>query len=240
MSRDAEWHVRRSPPRESARRDKKRQLGLDDKPLAIFLGSFLSAERGSGGLHLHGAGARVAGGQLRDLRRRRDRGRSGLTRQARDRQRARHRRRRRRGPARLPRRGGCRGQSDVLRVGTNIKMFDFMAAGLPVVSTPTGARGITLFESALHICARARIRRGATNGARRRRVCASPRHGSLADWRARAIPGSACLPRLGRLLTRHRTPHAARRSASSFHLRTPAPSPTLLDCLARRRAATSK
>lgn len=26
--------------------------------------------------------------------------------------------------------------------GTNIKMFDFMAAGLPVVSTPTGARGI--------------------------------------------------------------------------------------------------
>ena len=28
--------------------------------------------------------------------------------------------------------------------GTNIKMFDFMAAGLPVVSTPTGARGIDL------------------------------------------------------------------------------------------------
>ncbi len=26
--------------------------------------------------------------------------------------------------------------------GTNIKMFDFMAAGLPIVSTPTGARGI--------------------------------------------------------------------------------------------------
>ncbi|MFM8005405.1 MAG: glycosyltransferase family 4 protein, partial [Dolichospermum sp.] len=25
--------------------------------------------------------------------------------------------------------------------GTNIKMFDFMAAGLPVISTPTGARG---------------------------------------------------------------------------------------------------
>lgn len=27
--------------------------------------------------------------------------------------------------------------------GTNIKMFDFMAVGLPIVSTPTGARGIT-------------------------------------------------------------------------------------------------
>ncbi len=27
--------------------------------------------------------------------------------------------------------------------GTNIKMFDFMSAGLPVVTTPTGARGIT-------------------------------------------------------------------------------------------------
>ncbi|TWI66076.1 glycosyltransferase involved in cell wall biosynthesis [Desulfobotulus alkaliphilus] len=27
--------------------------------------------------------------------------------------------------------------------GTNIKMFDFMAAGLPVITTPTGARGIT-------------------------------------------------------------------------------------------------
>jgi len=26
--------------------------------------------------------------------------------------------------------------------GTNIKMFDFMAAGLPIISTPTGARGI--------------------------------------------------------------------------------------------------
>lgn len=27
--------------------------------------------------------------------------------------------------------------------GTNIKMFDFMAAGLPIVSTPTGARGLS-------------------------------------------------------------------------------------------------
>lgn len=31
--------------------------------------------------------------------------------------------------------------------GTNIKMFDYMAAGLPIVSTPTGARGLTLAEN---------------------------------------------------------------------------------------------
>ena len=45
--------------------------------------------------------------------------------------------------------------------GTNIKMFDFMAAGLPVISTPTGARGINLSGSALHVCAAARVRRRA-------------------------------------------------------------------------------
>jgi glycosyltransferase involved in cell wall biosynthesis/2-polyprenyl-3-methyl-5-hydroxy-6-metoxy-1,4-benzoquinol methylase len=37
--------------------------------------------------------------------------------------------------------------------GTNIKMFDFMAAGLPVISTPIGARGIFQgSETAIHIC----------------------------------------------------------------------------------------
>jgi glycosyltransferase involved in cell wall biosynthesis/GT2 family glycosyltransferase len=37
--------------------------------------------------------------------------------------------------------------------GTNIKMFDFMAAGLPVVTTPRGARGIAEGSSpAMHIC----------------------------------------------------------------------------------------
>ncbi|MDH6058371.1 glycosyltransferase [Umezakia ovalisporum] len=37
--------------------------------------------------------------------------------------------------------------------GTNIKMFDFMAAGLPVISTPMGARGIFQgSETAIHIC----------------------------------------------------------------------------------------
>lgn len=31
--------------------------------------------------------------------------------------------------------------------GTNIKMFDFLAAGLPTISTPVGARGIENYES---------------------------------------------------------------------------------------------
>jgi glycosyltransferase involved in cell wall biosynthesis len=35
--------------------------------------------------------------------------------------------------------------------GTNIKMFDFMAAGLPTVSTPTGARGIDSSEAAFAV-----------------------------------------------------------------------------------------
>jgi FkbM family methyltransferase len=38
--------------------------------------------------------------------------------------------------------------------GTNVKMFDFMAAGLPIISTPIGARGIAQgSEQAFHVCA---------------------------------------------------------------------------------------
>jgi FkbM family methyltransferase len=38
--------------------------------------------------------------------------------------------------------------------GTNVKMFDFMAAGLAIVSTPIGARGIVQgSERAFHVCA---------------------------------------------------------------------------------------
>jgi glycosyltransferase involved in cell wall biosynthesis len=36
--------------------------------------------------------------------------------------------------------------------GTNIKMFDFMAASLPVISTPIGARGIERTDEALIVC----------------------------------------------------------------------------------------
>ena len=106
--------------------------------------------------------------------------------------------------------------------GTNIKMFDFMAAGLPVISTPTGARGIKLSGSALHVCARAansparcdrcsptRSMRGRLGAAARRLACESY------SWERLS-------PRLGRLLTRHRT---ARRAAPCVqrhrsHLRT--------------------
>ena len=38
--------------------------------------------------------------------------------------------------------------------GTNIKMFDFMAAGLPIVSTSVGARGIFQAETIIHLCNR--------------------------------------------------------------------------------------
>lgn len=36
--------------------------------------------------------------------------------------------------------------------GTNIKMFDFMASRLPIISTPVGARGIEQVEEAVCIC----------------------------------------------------------------------------------------
>ena len=39
--------------------------------------------------------------------------------------------------------------------GTNIKMFDFMAAGLPVVTTPVGARGIQTAQPAFLTCDKA-------------------------------------------------------------------------------------
>jgi GT2 family glycosyltransferase len=117
--------------------------------------------------------------------------------------------------------------------GTNIKMFDFMAAGLPVVSTPTGARGIALSDAALHICAPAEfaaalqrilhdrdyaLRLGA---AARRLACDSYAWEKLS-------------PRLGRLLARHRP---GGRPRPFFSVVVPtyerhAHLPRLLDCLA--------
>jgi len=42
--------------------------------------------------------------------------------------------------------------------GTNIKMFDFMSAGLPVVTTPTGARGITsITTDGIYLAERAEV-----------------------------------------------------------------------------------
>jgi FkbM family methyltransferase len=59
--------------------------------------------------------------------------------------------------------------------GTNIKMLDFMAAGLPTVSTPTGARGISQAgEEAFIVCApekfEAAIRRAIEDGEHARRL----------------------------------------------------------------------
>ena len=119
--------------------------------------------------------------------------------------------------------------------GTNIKMFDFMAAGLPVISTPTGARGINLSESALHICA-AREFAGAL-----RHVLGDVDYARRLGTAARRLVGESYAwerlsPRLGRLLTRHRT---ARRRRPAFSVIVPtyerqAHLPTLLDCLARQ------
>ena len=91
---DAERDVRRRSRRASrARRDKKRRLGLDDKPLAIFIGSLYPPNEEAAAFICTELAPALAGRDLRDLRRRRSRDRSSRTRQARDRQRARHRRR---------------------------------------------------------------------------------------------------------------------------------------------------
>jgi glycosyltransferase involved in cell wall biosynthesis len=117
--------------------------------------------------------------------------------------------------------------------GTNIKMFDFMAAGLPVVATPTGARGINLSGSAMHICAPGEFADAV------RKVLADREYAQRLGTTARRL---ACesyswerlSPRLGRLLTRHQT---ARRPRPVFSVIVPtyerhAHLPKLLDCLA--------
>jgi glycosyltransferase involved in cell wall biosynthesis/GT2 family glycosyltransferase len=86
--------------------------------------------------------------------------------------------------------------------GTNIKMFDFLAAGLPVVSTPVGARGIAETESAMHICAppefAGALRQLLYDGERARALGAAGRQ--LARER---YAWERLSPDLGRLLARH-------------------------------------
>jgi glycosyltransferase involved in cell wall biosynthesis/GT2 family glycosyltransferase len=223
------------PPRESARRDKKRLLGLDDKPLAIFLGSlyppneeaadFICTELAPA---LPDVRFAICGGVGTAV------DRASLA---------------RRGIANVHVTGvvddtvrrDYLGAADVAvnpmfsGSGTNIKMFDFMAAGLPVISTPTGARGITQFESALHICA-AREFAGAlrtvlVDDAYARRLGTTARRLACESYSWERLS-----PRLGRLLTRHRT---ARRPRPAFSVVVPtyerhAHLPTLLACLARQ------
>jgi glycosyltransferase involved in cell wall biosynthesis/GT2 family glycosyltransferase len=95
--------------------------------------------------------------------------------------------------------------------GTNIKMFDFMAAELPVVTTPVGARGIVQGpEPAMQVCdARefaTAIRRLVSDRAYASRLAAAGRR--LVDdsysWERNS-------PNLGRLFTRHQRPRRAPR-----------------------------
>jgi len=117
--------------------------------------------------------------------------------------------------------------------GTNIKMFDFMAAGLPVVSTPTGARGLDLAASALHVCAPVEFA-GAI-----RRIVRDREYAARLGTDARRLvcdnfAWERLSPRLGRLLRRFRIAGRTRPTVTVVvptyerhaHL------PKLLDCLA--------
>jgi glycosyltransferase involved in cell wall biosynthesis len=87
--------------------------------------------------------------------------------------------------------------------GTNIKMFDFMAAGLPILTTPTGARGIDLGSDPLFELAEpGGLAHGLT------RLLADPAHRCHLAERARAFverffAWERIAPQLGRLLGRH-------------------------------------
>src|SRR6185503_5190541 len=110
--------------------------------------------------------------------------------------------------------------------------------GLPVISTPTGARGINLSGSALHICPPAEFA-GAL-----RRILRDHDYARGLGTAARRVASESyswerLSPRLGRLLTRHRSARSARPTFSVIvpsyerhaHL------PRLLACLARQTCA---
>jgi glycosyltransferase involved in cell wall biosynthesis/GT2 family glycosyltransferase len=226
------------PPSEPARRDKKRVLGLPDQPLAMFIGSmfrpneeaadFICSELAPvlpdvtfaicGGVGSAIDRAALAGRGIANVHV------TGVVDDA--------------------TRRDYLGAADVAvnpmfsGSGTNIKMFDFMAAGLPVISTPTGARGIKLAESALHVCEprefAGALRRvlGDTEQARRLGTTARRLASESYSWERLS-------PRLGRLLTRYRT---ARHPRPAFSVIVPSYErqvhlPKLLDCLARQTCA---
>jgi glycosyltransferase involved in cell wall biosynthesis len=223
------------PPDPSARRDKKSLLGLDDKPLAVFLGSlfppneeaaaFICAELAPA---LPDVVFAICGGVGSAIDRpslgRRGVGNVRIT-----------------GVVDDTTRRAYLAAADVAvnpmfsGSGTNIKMFDFMAAGLPVISTPTGARGINLSGSALHICAVREFPDAL------RHVLSDVDYARRLGTAARRLVSEGYAwerlsPRLGRLLTRCRT---ATRRRPAFSVIVPsyerqAHLPTLLDCLARQ------
>jgi glycosyltransferase involved in cell wall biosynthesis len=223
------------PLSDPARRDKKRLLGLADRPLALFLGSLYPPnEEAAAFISMELAPAlpdvtfAICGGVGAAV------DRASLA---------------RRGIANVHVTGvvddGARrdylAAADVAinpmftGSGTNIKMFDFMAAGLPVISTPTGARGIALFDSALHICPAREfagaLRQMLTDDEYARRLGRAARRLVCESYSWERLS-----PRLGRLLTRHRT---AGRPHPAFSVIVPtyerqAHLPKLLDCLARQ------
>jgi glycosyltransferase involved in cell wall biosynthesis len=227
-----------APPDGSARREQKRRLGLEDKPLAVFLGSlfppneeavaFIATELAPA---LPDVTFAICGGVGAAV------DRTALA---------------SRGIVNVHVTGVLddSARRDYLAAadvavnpmftgsGTNIKMFDFMAAGLPVISTPTGARGINRSDSALHICP-AREFAGAlgqmlTDQEYARRLGMAARRLACESYSWERLS-----PRLGRLLTRHRT---ARRPRPAFSVIVPtyerqAHLPKLLDCLARQTCA---
>jgi glycosyltransferase involved in cell wall biosynthesis len=96
--------------------------------------------------------------------------------------------------------------------GTNIKMFDFMAAGLPVLTTPVGARGIDagaelLFEVREPPALAAGLRDLLQDAERRQRLARNARAQAL-----RRFAWERIAPTLGLLLRRHlRTKRGAER-----------------------------
>jgi glycosyltransferase involved in cell wall biosynthesis/GT2 family glycosyltransferase len=190
-------------PCDATRRERKHQLGLDDRPLAVFIGSlyppneeaatFICTELALALPDVTFAICGGVGGAIDvDALARRQIGNVRVTGVLDD-------------AARLE----YLGAADVAvnpmfsGSGTNIKMFDFMAAGLPVVSTPTGARGISRSESALHVCAPAAfagaIQRILHDRAYAKRLGAAGRRLVCDSYAWERLS-----PRLGRLLTRHR------------------------------------
>ena len=222
-------------PSDSARRESRRRLGLDHRPLAVFIGSLYPPNEEAAAFvctelapALPGVNFAICGGVGAAI------DRDGLA---------------RRGIGNVHITGVLddAGRREYLAAadaavnpmfsgsGTNIKMFDFMAAGLPVVTTPTGARGISLSDSALHICPPAEFA-GALQRILHDREYAT-RLGSAARRLAcDSYAWERLSPRLGRLLTRHRP---SGRPRPFFTVVVPtyerhAHLPGLLDCLAKQ------
>ena len=222
-------------PSDTARRDSKRRLGLDEQPLAVFIGSLYPPNEEAAAFictelapAMPGVTFAICGGVGAAI------DRDALVRRG-------------IGNVRITGVLDDAGRRDYLEAadvavnpmfsgsGTNVKMFDFMAAGLPVVSTPTGARGIALSESALHICAPGEFARALQRILHEREYAA--RLGAAARRLAcDSYAWERLSPRLGRLLTRHRADGRPRPFFSvviptyerQSHL------PRLLDCLAEQ------